>query len=120
MPQVAKSFARLLRKRNISQNTVSPYYKTRQNLLQNVAAFLLKSKTNLYYKMRQRFYYKTSRFYYKTWQVLQNAPIITKRGTTSCSTCVDGILNNMIYDIRLYLKLDVPLFLLHCNLTLQG
>ena len=66
------------------------------DLLQNAAAFF-------YYKTRQKFitkhvrwfitkwadfitkrgrYYKMSRFYYKTRQVLQNAPFITKRGST--------------------------------------
>ena len=89
------------------------YYKIRQ-------VFYYKTRQIFITKFCNLFYYKASRFCYKTWQVLQNAPIITKCGPTPCSTCVDCILNNMICNRRLYLKLDVRMYLLHCNLTLHG
>ena len=34
------------------------YYQTRQAVLQNAAAILLQNTTEVYYKMRQVFYYK--------------------------------------------------------------
>ena len=37
---------------------MTPYYKMRQILLQNVTAILLQNATKVYYKMRQDFYYK--------------------------------------------------------------
>lgn len=89
------------------------YYKIRQ-------VFYYKTREIFITKLCNLFYYKANCFSYKTWQVLQNAPIITKCGATPCSTCVDCILNNMICNRRLYLKLDVRIYLLHCNLTLHG
>ena len=50
------------------------YYKTRQVVLQNAAAILLQNTTEVYYQMRQR-------FYYKQWQL--NVKIITK-----CDDCI--------------------------------
>ena len=49
------------------------YYKIQQILLQSATAILLQNGTEVYYKMRQVFYYKI--------QVsLQNATVITKCG----------------------------------------
>ena len=49
------------------------YYKMQQILLQSATAILLQNGTEVYYKMRQVFYYKI--------QVsLQNATVITKCG----------------------------------------
>ena len=49
------------------------YYKMQQILLQSATAILLQNGTEVYYKMRQVFYYKI--------QVsLQNATVITKYG----------------------------------------
>ena len=49
------------------------YYKIQQILLQSATAILLQNLTEVYYKMRQVFYYKI--------QVsLQNATVITKCG----------------------------------------
>ena len=92
-------FQRFLSKKKIFLN-FTLYYKTRQRLLQNAAALLddhfITKRGKGSYKTRQLWYYKTRQWLlqnaagitkrgkgsYKTRQVLQNAAIITKRGST--------------------------------------
>ena len=64
----------------ITKRGSSFYYKTRQIFIIKRGSFFI-TKRAVFITKRGR-YYKMRRFYYKTRQVLQNEPIITKRGTT--------------------------------------
>ena len=53
-----------------------------------MTAILLQNVTEVYYKMRQDFYFKMRQFYYKMWQLLQIATILLQNAIviTNCDS----------------------------------